>query len=236
MHLRGMSGRLSSTLSNDFLRAFFRTDDDAPAFSPCWNLAPGHDARVVRRRNPEDGIRGLATLRWGLLPHFTKNPATALRPSVAPAEILTSSPIFCDAYQRRRCLVPAELFYEWQVVQGGVQPHAVARLDGAPLALGGIWEGWLSPLGEPIRSFALVTTAANADMRPLSDRMPLVVQAEDWPTWLGETRADPGSLLQPAPDGMLMPWPVSNRVDILLNNDVTLSAPVQRPRSLNDGA
>jgi putative SOS response-associated peptidase YedK len=222
-----MCGRISSTLSNAFLRRFFRTEGDAPALSPSWNLAPGQTARVVRRLVPQAGIRGLAALRWGLIPHFANDLAGAPQPAHVEAETLAASPLYGDAFARRRCLVPAEVFYEWQVVPGGRQPHAVARLDGAPLALGGIWEGWMSPEGEPIRSFALVTTPANADLRPVSARMPLVIQPEDWPLWLGEIRADAAPLLRPAPDGMLMPWPVSDRIDDLLNNDATLIEPVR---------
>ncbi|WP_284947121.1 SOS response-associated peptidase [Acidisoma cladoniae] len=231
-----MCGRIASTLSNAFLRRFFRTEGDAPALAPRWNLAPGQNARVVRRLIPQAGIRGMAALRWGLIPHSTDILALSSQPAHVEAETLVASSLFGEAFDRRRCLVPAEVFYEWQAVQGGLQPHAVARLDGAPLALGAIWEGWLSPDGEPVRSFALVTTPANTDLRPVSDRMPLVVQAEDWPLWLGETRADATRLLRPAPAGVLMAWPVSERIDSLLNNDATLIEPVRPERAATEAA
>ena len=109
------------------------------------------------------------------------------------------------------------------------QPYAVARADGEPLALGGIWSGWKGPTGEVVRSFAVVTTAANATMRQLHDRMPLVVEPADWPAWLGETDADPAALLRPAAEDVLRLWPVSRAVNNARNNNRDLLDRIDDP-------
>ena len=220
-----MCGRFASTLSAEFIRRLFETEDEAPNLPPSWNIAPSQDALVVRR-HPATGVRRLDALRWGLVPHFTKQLKGAPRPINARAETVASANLFRGAFTARRCLVPAECFYEWHKIGAGKQPYAIARRDGAPLALGGIWEGWRSKEGEVIRSFAIITTAANAEMLALHDRMPLVLEPADWPLWLGETGGDAAALLRPAPDGTLSPWQVSSRVNSPKANDAELVLPV----------
>jgi putative SOS response-associated peptidase YedK len=221
-----MCGRFASTLSADLIRRLFETEDKAPNLPPSWNIAPSQDALVVRR-HPTTGIRRLDALRWGLLPHFTKQLKGAPKPINARAETVASSGLFRGAFAARRCLIPADAFYEWQKTVSGKQPYAIARQDGAPLALGGIWEGWRSEAGEVVRSFAIITTAANAEMQPLHDRMPLVLERPDWPLWLGETAGEAASLLRPAADGTLTLWPVSARLNSPKNNDARLLVPIE---------
>ncbi len=110
--------------------------------------------------------------------------------------------------------MPAAAFYEWRTGAGSSKrPFAVARADGTPLALAGVWEGWRAPTGEVERTFAIITTDANALMAPIHNRMPVVIEAADWPVWLGEAEADPAALLRPAGEGVLRLWPVSPRVN-----------------------
>lgn len=133
--------------------------------------------------------------------------------------------MFRDAFARRRCLVPAGAFYEWRKVPGGAkQPFAVARADGAPLAIAGIWEGWRapSPKGEIERTFCIITTDANARMAPIHNRMPVMIEPADWPAWLGDAEGDPAPLLRPAGEDVLRLWPVSARVNAVRNNDPSL--------------
>jgi putative SOS response-associated peptidase YedK len=178
------------------------------------------------RRHPATGVRRLDALRWGLVPHFTKELKGAPKPINARAETVATAGLFRGAFAARRCLVPAECFYEWRKTGAAKAPYAVARQDGAPLALGAIWEGWRSEAGEVIRSFAIITTPANAEMRVLHDRMPLVVERPDWPLWLGEAGGDAAGLLRPAPDGTLSAWRVSDRVNSPKTNDAQLVLPV----------
>jgi putative SOS response-associated peptidase YedK len=121
-----------------------------------------------------------------------------------------------------RCLVPADAYYEWQAVPGGKQPYAFARQDGAPMMLAGLWDVWQGADGARLRSFTLITTAANDIARPIHDRMPVIVEAEGWPLWLGEEDGDAGALLRPAGAAILKAWPVSRRVNSPANNDAQL--------------
>ena len=135
-----MCGRYASYLPPEAIARLFGTVNPLPDTVPTWNLAPGQDALVVRR-HPETGARHLDLLRWGLVPHFTKDLAHARRPINARAESVATSGIFRGAFASRRCLVPAMAFYEWKRVTGGKQPYAVARADGQPMAFAGLWEG-----------------------------------------------------------------------------------------------
>lgn len=212
-----MCGRYANFLPPEAVARFFRTVNRLPNIEPSWNLAPTQPALVVRR-HPQSGERHLDVLRWGLLPYFTKDPKAARRPINLRAETVATLGLSRDAFARRRCLVPAAAFYEWQKVDGGKRPYAIARADGELLALGGVWEGWRSPEGDVERTFAIITTAPNAEMVPLHDRMPLVVEPADWPLWLGEAEGDAVALLRPAADGTLRAWPVSQAVNSPRNN------------------
>ncbi len=172
---------------------------------------------VVRHHAPT-AERRLDVLRWGLVPHFTKDLKTARRPINARAETMAGSGMFRGALAQRRCLVPAAAFYEWQAVAGGKQPYAIARADGAPLALAGVWEGWRDPAGEVLRSFAIITVAANADLAWLHERMPMIVEPADWKLWLGETEGDYACLMRPADCGIVRHWKVRRLVNSVRNN------------------
>ncbi len=219
-----MCGRYASFLPPEALRAIFHTANPLPNAAPTWNMAPTQDALVVRR-HPQTGERHLDVLRWGLIPRTAKDVKgdRTNRPINARAETVTRNSLFRDSFARRRCLVPAGAFYEWRTTPDGKQPFAVARADGAPLALAGLWSGWTSPeTGEVIRSCAIITTAANATMRALHDRMPMIVEEADWPIWLGEGEGDPAALLRPAAEGVLRLWPVSRAVNSVRNNSAEL--------------
>ncbi len=114
------------------------------------------------------------------MPHFTKD-LTARKPINARSETAASLGMFRSALAARRCIVPADAFYEWRAMADGKQPYVIARQDGAPLAFAGLWEGWRSPEGETLRTFAILTTAANGTMAQLHERMPVVLEERDWP-------------------------------------------------------
>ncbi len=220
-----MCGRFASTLPPEAMARLFQTRNPLPNAAPTWNLAPSQDAIVVRR-HPEGG-RHLDLLKWGLLPYWTKDPAKAQRPINARAETVATSGMFKGAFAVRRCIVPAAVFYEWRKTGGPKQPFAFARQDGEPIALAGLWEGYRGSSGEVTRTFAIITTAANEVMRPIHDRMPVVLEAEDWPVWLGEQDGDPAALLRPAGDGVLKLRPVSPRVNTPKNDTADLLDPLE---------
>jgi putative SOS response-associated peptidase YedK len=134
--------------------------------------------------------------------------------------------MFRGAFAQRRCLEPADAFYERKATEGGKQPSAIARHDGQPMAFAGLWEGYRWLDGTVLRTFAIITTGANADMTGLHNRMPVILDQADWPEWLGEAEGDRTAMLRPVPDGTLRTWPVSTRVNTPRNNDAELPAPL----------
>ena len=163
-------------------------DDDSLA-APRYNLAPTDPAAVVVER--VDGRRAVVPFRWGLVPHWAPDASIAARTINARAETVATLPAFRDAFRRRRCLVPADGFYEWTTNAEAAGPRSrrtpflIRRADRRPMAFAGLWSSWRNPAsGESRRTFAIVTRAAGAAIRPLHDRMPVVVEPEDWATWL----------------------------------------------------
>jgi putative SOS response-associated peptidase YedK len=219
-----MCGRYVSSTPVRDLAARFAVSTPLPNAAPSWNVAPTQSAPVVRR-HPQTGERHLDLLSWGFVPHWTKDIAEARRPINARAETVATSPMWREAVHRRRCLVPADAFYEWHATPDGKQPYAIARQDGQPMAFAGIWDGWRGPGGEVIRSFAIVVTAANATMAPIHDRMPVIMEPADWPAWMGEADGDPLALLRPAAEDVLRIWPVGRAVNAPRNNGPELLEP-----------
>ena len=121
-----------------------------------------------------------------------------------------------------RAATPADLFYEWKAEESGKQPFAIGRQDGRSLAFGGVWENWTQPDGTELRTYAIITTAANDDMARLHDRMPLVLEEPTWAAWLGEDASGASTLLRPAAAGTLRMWPVARSVNNVRNNGAEL--------------
>ena len=219
-----MCGRYASFLPAEALRALFHTVNPTPNWEPTWNMAPTRDAPVVRL-HPQTRARHLDLLRWGLLPYWAKDPKSTRQPINARAETLATSPMFRDALARRRCLVPADAFYEWQTTEAGKQPYAIARADGQPMAFAGLWEGWRGADGTVLRTFTIVTTDANPVLRPLHERMPVILEAADWPVWLGEREDDPVTLLWPSA-AELRVWRIGKAVNNVRNDNAALLEPI----------
>ena len=219
-----MCGRYAAFLPAEAMPAIFGTTKKLPNFPPSWNLAPTQQAPVVRR-HPQTGERHLDLPTWGLVPHFTKDLASARKPVNARAETIATSGMFKSAFAQRRCIVPANAFYEWRAGADGKQPYAVARRDGEPMAFAGLWEGWRAPDGSVLRTFVIITTDANEMLRELHDRMPVVLEKPDWPLWLGETEGDPVSVLHPSANDVLRVWPVGRAVGNVKHNTPDLLQP-----------
>jgi putative SOS response-associated peptidase YedK len=186
-----------------------------------WNIAPTDEAIVVVER---DDRRALTSYRWGLIPHWAPDAKIASRTFNARAESVATMPAFRESFQRRRCLVPVDGFYEWRRIGKARQPYRVFRADGRPLALAGLWSGWRNPdTGEIRRTFTIVTTTPNAVVAELHDRMPVLVPDEAWARWLDPRPAEPGelrALLEPSDDIELEIAPASRLV-----NDVRHDGP-----------
>jgi putative SOS response-associated peptidase YedK len=184
-------------------------------FAPRFNGAPGQRQLVIRQ-HPTTGERSFDLLFWGLVPHWCKDPDGGRRPINAKAETVAVLPAFRDAYRQRRCLVPVDSFFEWRAVKGTAakQPYAVSMKRGEPFALAGIWENWKRPGREEwVRTFAVITTRANDLLRPIHDRMPVIIPPIEYDRWLSSFDPDPRDLLRPFPSDPMTIWPVSTRVN-----------------------
>jgi len=221
-----MCGRYAAFLPAEAVARLFHTVNPLPNVAPSWNVAPTQSAMVVRR-HPESGERHLDLLSWGLVPHWTKDIATARRPINARSETVATSGMFRSAFAQRRCIVPGDAFYEWQARPDGKQPYAIARTDGQPLAFAGLWEGCRLPDGSVVRSFTIVTTAAIGGMTALHERTPVILEQADWAAWLGEAAGDPAALLHPVPEGTLRWWPIGRAVNAVRNNAPEILQPLE---------
>jgi len=220
--------RLSSDVSE--IKLVFRIPPERPTpnFPPSWNVAPTDSLPIVRY-DRKAGQRSLDLLRWGLIPFWAKDIKVGFANINAKAEGIETRPAFRDAFERRRCLVPVDNFYEWKKTATGKQPFAIALADRSIMALAGLWENWKSSAGEWVRSFAIVTTEPNELCAQLHNRMPVVLAPKAWPAWLGEEPADEAhlkALLAPYPSEGMICWPVSSRVGNVKNNDPSLIDPV----------
>ena len=209
---------------------------ELPNLPPRYNIAPTQDAAVVR--HAQEGERELAMLRWGLVPPWSAGPESAYSMINARAETVTTKPAFRAAFRHRRCLVPADGFYEWQKVNGGKQPYLVELADGDPFAFAGLWERWEGQSGEGIESFTIIVTEANEVLRPIHDRMPVIVDPPEHDLWLdgGPTVAQAAeNLLRPYPAERMVAHPVSRRVNNPRYDDPTcVAAPQTIPEDPGD--
>jgi putative SOS response-associated peptidase YedK len=196
-----------------------------PSIEPRYNIAPMQMVPIVRVNAA--GERELVQVRWGLVPRWAKDPSIGARMINARAETASTRGAFRHALARRRCLVPADGFYEWQAGASGKQPMHVARRDRRPFGMAGLFERWLSPDGEVLDTCTILTTPANALLRPLHERMPVIVAPEAYERWLDVSQAEVADLLAPMPEDALRLQPVSTRVNAVRNDDASLIEPVE---------
>lgn len=192
---------------------------------PRYNVAPTQHAPVVLQ---DHGGRVLDMYRWGLIPFWAKDASIGNRLINARAETVADKPAFREAYRRRRCLVPASGFYEWQRTAEGKVPHWIHPADGGLLTFAGLWEEWRPEDAEPVRTYTILTTRANGFMRRIHDRMPVVLSPGERDAWLGPDAStrDLEALLGPGPEDLLAAYPVSTRVNSPANDDPRLILPV----------
>ncbi len=191
-------------------------------YSPRYNITPGQMIAVLRAAGEAD--KELAQLRWGLVPFWAKDPAIGNRMINARAETLAEKPSFRQAFSRRRCLVLADGFYEWQPSAGGKVPWYISRSDGLPMAFAGLWEEWRAVGAEPLGTCTIVTAAADAFMQPLHHRMPVIMDRSRGEAWLAAA-AGPAELQALLGDGTpteLRAWQVSRAVNNPVNDTAGL--------------
>jgi putative SOS response-associated peptidase YedK len=199
----------------------------APDLRPRYNIAPTQMIPVVRQNAA--GERELVQVRWGLVPRWARDPSIGVRMINARAETVADKPAFRNALQRHRCLVPADGFYEWRVGPGGKQPMRIARADGQPFGMAGLYERWRSPEGEVLDTCTILTTHANALLSAVHERMPVIVPPAEYERWLEPANTDVTDLFARCADIELRVHPVSTRVNAVRNDDATLIDEVVAP-------
>jgi putative SOS response-associated peptidase YedK len=226
-----MCGRFTQQRPSAELAALFGAEDLAETPGERYNLAPQQMGLVVVER--DDLRRAIVPYRWGLIPSWAKDARIGNRLINARAESVATTPAFRASFQKRRCIVPADGFYEWERMTPEIrQPNLIHRADGEPMAFAGLWSIWRDPTqreGELLRTFSIITTTANATLEPIHDRMPAILPASAWAAWLAPAPADPGellALLRPAPDDLLERYPVSKRVNNARNEGPDLVVPL----------
>lgn len=195
-----------------------------PFFTPRYNISPGQKILAVRsNRRP-------VLLRWGLIPGWAKDTKIGYRLINARAETLWEKPAFRRSVSTRRCLIPADIFFEWEKSSEGKQPYAIGMNTGQLFAMAGLWDSWVDKnTGEVIESCTIITTSANANLEKIHGRMPAIVSPENYDLWLGEKKhpaADIGNLLNIRNDMNFAITPVSRRINQPQNDDPAVLEPI----------
>ncbi len=232
-----MCGRFTLTTPASKLVEIFGLVDDFPPLPPRYNIAPTQPVAAIRE---QDGFRRLNMLRWGLLPFWAKSSSVGARMINARAETVATKPAFRQAFKKRRCVIPADGFYEWMRSGNEKLPYLFRLRSGEPFAFAGLWERWHNPQDDStIDSCAIITTTPNSLVAKVHDRMPAIMSDDACALWL-QTDSDPAeleSLLRPWPEAEMEAVPVSKRVnnprndspDILTPAEAT-EGPQQQPR------
>jgi putative SOS response-associated peptidase YedK len=193
-----MCGRFILLTDLSVIVESFRIGEVACQYRPDRNIAPGRSIAAVVR----DEVNKLVDLRWGLIPSWAKDPAIGSRMFNARAETLAEKPSFREAFKKRRCLIVADGFYEWQKSGSVRTPMQFSLQSGRPFGMAGLYETWISPEKKPVRTCTIVTTSPNELIRPIHDRMPVIVGKEFEERWLDPSFFDTGELL-----AILKPYP-----------------------------
>ncbi len=200
---------LPSTLARRF------GTDTIPGMEARYNIAPSQSIFIIRT---EGDRRRFATAHWGLIPFWAKDARIGYSMINARAETVAEKPAFRTSFKQRRCLIPADGFYEWQALPGAKtkQPWFISLRNREPMAFAGLWERWNSPEGRAVESCSIIVTAANNLMQPIHERMPVILAPDDWNIWLAPHLSNADrllDLLQPYPDEEMTAWPVSTKVN-----------------------
>jgi putative SOS response-associated peptidase YedK len=221
-----MCGRFSITGDLDFYAEYFGVDDiRTDPLEPSWNVAPTDSVYVVAEN---DGKRSLGSMKWGLVPHWAKD-----KKSIqinARFETVATTSMFRDSFARKRCLIPADGFYEWEPPEKGRSPHWIYRADGHPMAFAGIWASRMNEdTQEWERTCSIITTEADGPVRDIHHRLPVALVPDVWDAWMDREMTDPETALELVrtvdPDE-IMEHEVSKRVNSVKNNDGDLTAAV----------
>ncbi|MGA8149351.1 MAG: SOS response-associated peptidase [Terriglobales bacterium] len=224
-----MCGRYRLSRREEIIEEYFGSAPWDEDWNPRFNIAPTQPVPVIRQ-HPKEPVRQIATMRWGLIPSWAKDTSGAARMINARSETAHILPAFREAMKLRRCLVPADAFYEWQRRGSAKQPYCFEVGDGGLFAFAGLWERWRDPSGQWVKSCSILTTTPNAVTSAIHDRMPVILRKDDYDVWL-----DPGmqnvaaisDLLKPFDPQLMRSYPVNTRINHVANDDEECSRPVE---------
>ncbi len=227
-----MCGRFARKSTQEVLADWFGVPlEELPWFVPTFNAAP-QSVQPVVRQNRDSGGREFALMRWGLVPFWAKDAKVGYTTINARAEDAAAKPTYREALKKRRCLIPADAFYEWQRTDAKTRhPFAVAMTNKKPYAFAGLWESWKPKEGEPLQTFTILTTDPNALVERIHNRMPAILEPADYDRWLepGDPARPPIDLLRPLAAEKMIAWRVADRVGNVRNDDPELLNPVDEP-------
>jgi putative SOS response-associated peptidase YedK len=219
-----MCGRYCITSAPEAIRRLFRYRQQ-PNFPPRYNVAPTQPVPIVRFAQ---GEREFALVRWGLIPAWVEDPNGFSLLINARGESVNDKPAFRNAMKRRRCLFPADGFYEWKTESQAKRPYFARPRAGGPIAFAGLWENWIGPNGEEMETAAIVTTQANRTMAAIHHRAPVIVQQEAFDFWLDCDKVDAATvtaLIAPAPESLMEVYEISPAVNKVANDSPALQEP-----------
>jgi len=223
-----MCGRYRRTTQQEELARRYKIPIPVQTDLPIsWNIAPSQDVLAIRY-NGETGQRSLDALRWGLIPSWAKDEKIAFKTINARMETVETAPSYRSAFKKRRCLIPADGFYEWRRHGGPKAPFSIGMKDDRPFVFAALWEGWKAPgSNDWLRTCTIITTEANELVAQIHDRMPVILPEQFHAAWLGESHvADLKALLRPFPAEEMKMVEISPRVNSARNNDAEILRPV----------
>ena len=223
-----MCGRYKLSRRKQIVDEYFNSPPDEQDWNPRYNIAPTQPVPVIRQ-HPKEPVRTLSLMKWGLIPSWAKDPSAAARMINARSETASTLPAFRDALKFRRCLIPADGFYEWLRAGNAKQPFCFEVGDGELFAFAGIWDRWQGG-GIAVETCSILTTTPNVVTSAVHDRMPVILDRDDYDLWL-----DPGmqnvtaisELFKPYDARLMRCYPVSSRINSVVNDDEECSRPVE---------
>jgi putative SOS response-associated peptidase YedK len=230
-----MCGRFRLSRRKQTIEEHFDTADWQDDWSPRYNIAPTQPIPVIRQ-HPKEPVRQISTMKWGLIPHWAKDASAAASTINARSETAATKPAFRDPLKFRRCLIPADGFYEWKRTGTAKQPFCFEVNDGELFAFAGLWDGWKNADGQWIKTCSILTTMPNSVTGAVHDRMPVILDRETYDLWL-----DPGmnevqvvsEMLKPYDARLMRSYPISTRVNQVANDDEDCSRPVEPMQAQN---
>jgi putative SOS response-associated peptidase YedK len=216
-----MCGRYRLTAKERYLRDHFGLDED-PAWAPRWNIAPTQLVPIIRQ-DAKLSRRSFDLVRWGLIPSWAKDRSIVAKTINAMSETAAERPAFREALRLRRCLIPADSFYEWKLTGAKQkQPFSIGMADESVFSFAGLWERWIDSGGEAVETCTILTTSPNAVVVDVHNRMPVILKPEDYELWLDPCIRNPALVadcLKPFDAGLMKKYPVSARVNRPENDD-----------------